>query len=299
MTLTAFLLILCSIAFHATWNLIAKKSIMTISFYGMLSIYTVVITSNVLFWTPVRYSRLPPEFYAALLLAVTSDTVYGYGLSHAYRKLDMSCAYPVMRALPLLLTMPLSVMLGGAPLPFHAVLGMLITFAGCLLMPLRRFRDFNWKFYCSRDMLFILVAACGTTGYTLMDSRALAAMRASFPDCGKTVISLSYYAVRCVFLCSALATCNLTVPADRRTYLGLIRRMDWHPVLAALAAVLAYSTVLLAMNYVTNVTYVQMLRLLALPVGVFVGVGILKEKGAAPKFAGVALILTGMLMTVL
>ena len=299
MTFAAALLIVLSVMFHAAWNLIAKKSVMTISFYGMLSFYTVIVMSNVLIWTPVRYRQLPPEFYATLVLTVTFDTLYGYGLSHSYRKLDMSCAYPVMRSLPLLLTMPLSVMLGGAPLPWHTVAGMLIAFSGCLLMPLERFRDFDWKFYFSRDMLFILVAACGTTGYTLMDSRAQALMRASFPDCGRPVISLSYYAIRCVFLCSCLALCNLAVPGDRRTYLGLLRKLDWHPLLAALAAVMAYVLVLMAMNHVDNVTYVQMLRLLALPAGLFAGIFILREKGAAPKFTGVALILAGMALTAL
>lgn len=297
MTFSAAVLIILSVMFHATWNLIAKKSVMTISFYGLLSFYTVVVTSNVLFWTPVRYTRLPGSFYLALLLTVICDTTYGYGLSHSYRKLDMSCAYPVMRSLPLLLTMPLSVALGGKSLPWHAVIGMLIAFSGCLLMPLERFRDFDWKFYFSRNMLFIFVAACGTTGYTLMDSRAQAIMRETFPDCGKPMISVSYYAIRCLALCSMLALCNLAVPADRRTYLGLFRRLDWHPVLAALAAVLAYTLVLMAMNHVSNVTYVQMLRLLALPAGLFAGIFILRERGAPPKYAGVALILSGMALT--
>ena len=297
MTPAAALLIVFSVVFHAAWNLIAKKSVMTISFYALLSLCTSVIMSNVLFWTPVRYRQLPSAFWLALGLAVMFDTLYGYGLSRAYRKLDMSCAYPVMRSLPLLLTMPLSVALGEKALPRHAVAGMLIAFTGCLFMPLLRFRDFNWRYYFSWDMLFIFFAACGTTGYTLMDSRAQTVIRTAFPDCGKTVVSLSYYAIRCVFLCSTLAICNLAVPSDRRTYLGLIRKLDWHPLLAALAAVMAYSTVLMAMNCVTNVTYVQMLRLLALPLGLFTGIFILKEEGSVPKFTGVALILTGMLLT--
>ena len=292
----AALLIVISVVFHATWNLIAKKSVMTISFYGLLCLTSCVFLCNGLFWLPVRYRELPPAFWRTLVLTVSFDCLYGYGLSHAYRKLDMSSAYPVMRSLPLLLTMPLSVMLGGKPLPPHAVVGMVVAFGGCLLMPLKRFRDFNWRFYVSADMLFILLAACGTTGYTLMDSRALAIMRESEPNLPKAVVSIGYYAVRTVFLASFLAVCNLVNPADRRNYFAMIRKYDWRIPLASVSAMLCYFTVLLAMNYVTNVTYVQMLRLLALPMGLLTGIFVLKEKGAPPKFVGVALILAGLIL---
>ena len=299
MTFTAFLLIVSSVIFHATWNLIAKKSTMSISVYALISHFTIIFMANVLFWSPVHYLQLPFRFWTSLILAVSFDTVYGYGLSRSYRRLDMSCAYPLMRSLPMLLTMPLSVMLGGKALPWHAVVGMFIAFAGCIFMPLRRFRDFDWRFYFSRDMLFILVAACGTTGYTLMDNQSLAVIRACHPDVSKMLVSLSYYAVRCVALSSSLAICNLVNPADRRTYFELLRRPDKNLMLAAFVAVLAYVSVLTAMNFVTNVTYVQMLRLLALPVGLFTGIVILKEKGALPKFLGVVLILSGMILTAL
>ena len=292
----AVLLIVISVVFHATWNLIAKKSVMTISFYGLLCLTTCVILGNGIFWLPVRYSELPPAFWRTLVLTVSFDCLYGYGLAHSYRKLDMSSAYPVMRSLPLLLTMPLSVMLGGKALPLHAVIGMIIAFGGCLLMPLKRFRDFDWRFYVSADMLFILLAACGTTGYTLMDSRALSIMRESEPNLSKTVISIGYYVIRSIFLSSSLALCNLVNPADRRNYFALIRKYDWHIPLASISATFCYFTVLLAMNYVTNVTYVQMLRLLALPMGLLTGIFVLKEKGAPPKFAGVALILAGLIL---
>ena len=56
---------------------------------------------------------------------------------------------------------------------------------------------------------------------------------------------------------------------------------------------------LLAMNYVTNVTYVQIFRQLGLVIGVAGGIFILKERAAAPKIAGVTLILLGLAISVL
>jgi drug/metabolite transporter (DMT)-like permease len=55
----------------------------------------------------------------------------------------------------------------------------------------------------------------------------------------------------------------------------------------------------MAMNYVTNVSYVQVFRQLGLIFGLLGGIFILKERPSLPKFIGVALIITGLVITVL
>ena len=72
-------------------------------------------------------------------------------------------------------------------------------------------------------------------------------------------------------------------------------------ILAVDATVYAFSygLVLIAMNYVTNVSYVQVFRQLGLLVGVAGGIIILKERCSATKIIGSLLIVTGLIMTVL
>ena len=56
----------------------------------------------------------------------------------------------------------------------------------------------------------------------------------------------------------------------------------------------AYVLVLLAMHFVTNVSYVQAFRQMSLPLGAFLGIVFLKEKTSGPKLVGLALIVGGL-----
>ena len=53
------------------------------------------------------------------------------------------------------------------------------------------------------------------------------------------------------------------------------------------------------MNYVTNVSYVQVFRQLGLPIGMCLGVLILKERCTLNKVIGLILILTGLAVSVI
>lgn len=298
MTFAAFFLILFSVMFHAVWNLLAKKSEMSTAFYTLLCSFATLCSHTTLYWTPVEVTALPGKFYLCVVASVVSDCIYCTGLVGAYRRMDMSSAYPLMRSLPLLLTMMVTAIFGwGTPLPWYAVCGMLMAFAGCMLLPLKKFGDFNLRAYLSPNMFFVLIAACGTTGYTVLDSQALKILAKSYPELSKTVTSLTYYGIRGVILLSALHLLVLSNREERARYLTFWRKLDIQPMLGGFSAACAYATVLIAMNFVTNVSYVQMLRLLALPIGVFTGIFFLKERGSLLKFTGVAIVLAGMLLT--
>ncbi len=297
MTLTAFILILFSVSFHSIWNLLAKKSEVSVAFYTLLCTFATLVSHTTLYWTPLEYTTLPGKFYLYLLGSVTADCIYCSGLVGAYRRMDMSSAYPLMRSLPLLLTIGVTTIFRwGAPLPWYAICGMVMAFAGCMFLPLKKFSDFNWRAYLSPNLLFVFIAACGTTGYTVLDSRALKIIAGNSPEISKTVISLSYYAIRGVILFPALHLLVLCSREERKKYLTFWRKLDIHPFLGGIFAACSYASVLIAMNYVDNVSYVQMLRLLALPMGVFSGIFFLKEKAYLPKISGVIIVLTGMLL---
>ena len=300
MSLTAFFLLLLSVTFHASWNLVAKKSTMNIAYYTVICMTAALCWLHLQFWTPVNVLGLPAKYYLFMLCSVFSDILYCCGLVHAYRTMEMSTAYPMMRSLPLLLTAGLTTFLGwGKPLSITALAGMAVVFAGCLCMPLADFKSFKLSNYLNVHLIFIFLVACGTTGYTVFDSQAQQIMRQTITDVSKPIMALTYYSSRGIVLSSSLMLLVLMLKKERTAFKNFFIERNWTPVLAGLFATFSYGVVLIAMNYVTNVSYVQVFRQLGLLIGVAGGIIILKERCSAPKIIGSLLIVSGLVMTVL
>ncbi len=299
----AIVLIILSAVCHATWNLLGKKSRMSVPFYAGLELIAGAVWLHVLFWTPVPVASLPPSFWGYLAASLASDgLLYCVGICLAYRVLEMSTAYPMMRALPVLLTAILTAAFGlGDPLTPLAAFGIAVVFLGCVLMPLASFRDFRLRNYLKPAMLYVLLVACGTTGYTILDKQALNAMTAAVADMGvsRPILSMTYYSVRTstfTVLLWAIIACSGHLRAEARELWRLHRGQM---LLAGAFASGAYVLVLMAMVYVTNVAYVQVFRQIGLVFGVAAGIVFLHERASAPKLVGVALIVTGLVLTVL
>ena len=302
MTFFAFILIVCSAGLHASWNLIAKRSTMTVSFYAVICMTAASMWLHTQIWTPVAVwsGGLPKLFFVYIICSVISDLCYCLGLVRAYRTMEMSTAYPMMRSLPLLLTAAVTSIAGwGAPLTPLALLGMAVVFVGCMVMPLKDFSSFKWRNYVDSKMFFVFLVACGTTGYTIFDSQAQSVLRETYPDLAKPVISMTFYSTRGIFLSTLMGISVLCLPGEKKNFAAFFKERNWMPFLAGAFASLTYITVLMAMNYVTNVSYVQVFRQLGLIFGLLGGIFILKERFAMPKIVGVVLIITGLVVTVL
>ncbi|MBE6365525.1 MAG: hypothetical protein E7053_07210 [Lentisphaerae bacterium] len=302
MSWTAFFLIVISAVLHASWNLLAKKYHMTLPFYAVICSTAAAMWLHVQFWTPVPVWDLPWQFWASLAGSVASDAmIYCGALVMVYRLMDMSTAYPMMRSLPLLLTVGVTALFGmGKSLSVCAVVGMTMVFFGCMCVPLKQFSDWNWRSYLQKNMFFVLLAACGTTGYTVFDSLSQEIMRNAVAhlNISKPVLSLSYYSTRGIFLSSTLMLMALSIPRQRKHFLEMWKECKWAPFAAGISASLTYVLVLIAMNYVNNVSFVQVFRQLGMLVGLFAGIVILKEKGSLPKYIGSLLIVAGLILSV-
>lgn len=300
MSFLAFLLIVFSAGLHASWNLLAKRSTMSVAFYAVICMTAASMWLHTQLWTPVNVPGLPGMFFVYVLCSVSFDLCYCLGLVRAYRTMEMSTAYPMMRSLPLLLTAAVTSICGwGAPLTPLALLGMGVVFVGCMMMPMKDFSSFNFKDYLSSRMFFIFLVACGTTGYTICDSQAQVVLREAYPDLAKPVVAMTFYSTRGIFLSTLMGLAVLVFPGEKQNFSSFFKEKNWMPFAAGAFASLTYITVLIAMNYVSNVSYVQVFRQLGLIFGLLGGIFILKERPALPKFIGVALIITGLVITVL
>lgn len=301
MSLIAFVLIFGSVSLHAAWNLMAKKDYITRPFYMLMTSMEFFAFFHVLFWTPVRLSELPFSFWLWALFSASCDgVIYCTGLLKTYELAEMSVSYPMMRSLPVIFTPVITTLFGiGEPISLLAGIGMLVVVAGCLMMPLAKFSDFRFSNYKGKAFFFIILTALGTTGYTISDSLALKALEQCQGGVSPVMRSVTYYAVRGFMLPTVLLMICLGNKRDRGILKDLLRERTWSPFLAGLFALGAYTLVLVAMNHVTNVSYVQVFRQMGLPVGMVAGILFLKERCTLPKFTGVALILLGLLLTVI
>ena len=176
MTLLAFVLILASVILHAGWHFISKSQNPVMAFFLLVSVGGFMTALPFALCSGVSLSGLPAEFWVFLVIGGISGSVCNIGLSFAYRLSDVSLAYPLARALPVLLTAGVTGVIGyfsGAgitPLGWIGTAGMIIIFIGCLMMPLDHFHGMHPRNYLRNKALpWILMAAAGTTGYTVMD----------------------------------------------------------------------------------------------------------------------------------
>ena len=106
--------------------------------------------------------------------------------------------------------------------------------------------------------------------------------------------SLAYYSFRAVELAAAQWIVVLAGRKTRAEAVALLHGNLPMTLAAGVCASLTYLLVLVAMNFVTNVAYVQAFRQIGLLIGLAEGVFILHERCTAPKLVGFALILTGL-----
>jgi drug/metabolite transporter (DMT)-like permease len=301
MTFTAILLITLSAFIHAFWNFFSKRQNPSTAFFLIASLVSAFLFTPIL----VVFRRGLPYFTAAdwILVVITGicQAVYYVGLSGAYRNGDLSLAYPLARALPVFLVALVSLALGrGNQIGYLAFIGFMAVAAGCLILPLPDWDELKLKHYLNICCLFAALAALGTTGYTLIDDQILRNLRtAAGMPLAKTQITLLFMALENISLTIALAAYIGLRQSDSR-----ILRATWKNIWlpaggAGLMMTGAYGLVLLAMAFVSNVSYVSAFRQISLPIGVFLGMIVHHEPRYIPRLVGLAVILAGLALIAL
>ena len=162
MTLFAFCLVMLSALLHASWNVLSKGSKPSASFFMLASMTSVVLWFPVFCYSDLRLLDLPLKFWLIMVVSGASEALYFLGLFKAYRRNDVSLAYPMARALPVLMVAVVSLVLGlGARPGWLSLFGMLVVTLGCLLLPLGSWKSFSWRDYWNPALYAILMAALG------------------------------------------------------------------------------------------------------------------------------------------
>jgi drug/metabolite transporter (DMT)-like permease len=236
------------------------------------------------FWFILPDLSLPLEVVPILTVSAAAETVYYLALGRAYEGGDMSVVYPVARSSPVFVTVAAALILGETVTPW-GLAGILVIFAGVytlhlrslgrseLLQPLRRLGE-----PASR---YALVAALGTTGYSIADKMGVTA-----------VDPLRYAFWMIIFNTGFIAAATLL----RRGPRGLAAEARRNLPRAAAAGFLmtgGYILVLLAMS-MTQVSYTLALRQASVVLGAIMGVTILGEQHRWIRVASSAIIFIGV-----
>lgn len=296
MTVTAAVLIFISVFMHVAWNMLSKTTRPSTAFYLIMNFVGGVIWLPFFIMSYSEFSGAPACFYWLLAGSWLFEVLYMYGLAHGYKHGDISLIYPLVRALPVVMLAVITLLTGiGKPFGLITLCGMIMIAVGCFIMPFDSFRNISLRSLDKTALLFIALGAAGTTGYTLCDSMALKEIG------GGEALSHSCTLGYLFLIQLGLTAGEIPLVIFDRNEIEAFKKL-WgremiFPVIAGICSTGAYALVLFAMQYVTNVSFIQAFRQLSLPLGFLAGVVFLHEKSSAAKITGLVLILSGLLIT--
>lgn len=301
MPILAVVLILISALLHASWNLAGKRSLPSSAFFLTASAASAVVLLPVLWgWRGVLL-RFSPLLWGLIVATGWAQALYFSGLAQTYRSGDLSLAYPLVRALPVLMVPALSFALGrGSQISPIGLAGMLLVAAGCLLIPVRRgglIQSFRAEW---RTLAAAFVAALGTTGYLTIDDSALRLLGAAAGSGMKFFsLPLLYVELETLATLPPLALAVLLQPRERRAWGEVQRKALRTAILSGLVITAGYSLVLAAMSLAPNVSYITAFRQISIPIGAMLGIYLLKEPIYPLKIAGIGIVFCGLVLVAL
>jgi drug/metabolite transporter (DMT)-like permease len=298
MTPAAITLITISAFSHAFWNFLGKRRNPSPGFFLIANVTAALLLSPLLIIYRQLIQIIPDTVWLLLLATGLFQTIYFIGLAQAYRRGDMSLAYPLARAVPVVLVTLLSLGLGrGDQIGIWGLAGMVLVTVGCLILPLPRFGQFSVQNYVTACGLFALVAAVGTTGYTLIDDTALRLLR-THPSItlGNAQITLVFITLEATSISLIMGLYTLWRKSERQVLKDIWRTDRYYAAVTGLIILATYSLVLAAMAYVRNVSYVAAFRQFSIPLGAILGMTIQHEPRFRPKLVGIAILFVGLML---
>lgn len=301
MATAAILLVTISAFVHAFWNLLGKRQNPSTAFFFVATAFAALCLSPLLIIYRGTFAALPRQVWLWVGLTSIFEAIYYVGLAGAYRHGDLSIAYPLARALPVILVAVLTAALSlGKPLSLTGMAGILLVVIGCLLLPLRSFRNIRPDKSMTLCYLLAGLAALGTTGYTLVDNQALIDLR--------TAAGIALSRIEIAFFYLALGSIAISLTMGIYILLSATERIEltktWQAgrgmaFITGLLIVGTYGLVLAAMEYAENVSYIAAFRQLSIPLGALLGILVQREPSYPIKITSISIIFAGLVFIAL
>ncbi len=285
---------------HAGWNFVSKRQNPSLAYFFVTAVSAWLLVSPVLIFHRRALPLIPLSVWVLVIGTGLSQMIYFTGLAGAYRHGDISLAYPLVRAIPVLLVVGISFLLGnGSAISQTGLIGMGLIAAGCIILPLPYFKKVRLREYIDVVYLMALLAAVGTTGYTMLDDQALRQLRgvAAIP-LTNSEITLLFIPLQTGSTAVMLGLGTLLYPAERRQIRPILknRSLVLSAALTGVAIMSTYGLVLAAMAYVSDVSYVAAFRQLSIPIGAILGLTLQQEPRYLPKLLGIGIVSVGLVL---
>jgi drug/metabolite transporter (DMT)-like permease len=293
----AIILILMSAIMHATWNLISKRSSPSTTFFlAANSIGAWIFFPWLIAYSGIIYT-IPDRVWVLLILTGFFQALYCAALAGAYRHGDLSISYPIARSLPVILVPLATILIGrGELLGKWFIAGAVLILAGGALVSLEEIHPLGERRLLQGALPMAVLAAIGTTGYSMVDDRALRIIRSGLGEAYGTIPITLVYAFLEGLACTLWL--GIFVLLGRKSSRGTRVHFGW----AAATGVLMYLTygmVLLAMSYARDISLIVAFRQVSILIGAFMGFVLLKEAAHRVKVLGLAILFTGLIFVAL
>jgi drug/metabolite transporter (DMT)-like permease len=278
-------LIILSAFMHAGWNLLARRQ----KSQGVVFMYRLLLAAAAIGFAPALAAELRLGCMGRVWLYVLGSGVfsaaYCYCLARGYETADFTVVYPLARALPVLMVAMADVV-GGARLTGFAWAGLALVAVGVTLAPLPSLGAFSRGHYFNRGTLWVALAALGTVGYTVLDSRG----QKLVPPGPQTALIYCYF----YFLATFVVYAVIVRVAGRKV--AATESGGWSlPVAAALLNFAGYWLVLWVFQAIPQASYVLAFRQTSVIIAVAIAFLVFKEKGKAVRLAAAVLICLGLI----
>jgi drug/metabolite transporter (DMT)-like permease len=248
------------------------------------------------------YTQMTPTAWWCAAAAGFFGGMYYFFLGHSYNKTDFTTAYPVIRALPVML-IALADVARGNFIPWQGWLAIAMVAMGCLLSTLTRFREFSFKRFFHHSFALILTAAIGTVGYTIFDKIASESIRAAgATGLGGLAGALKYqWAMLTAALVAFVGFQCFFFPGHRKELLAQGGPKSGWVIPAAVAALvfLGYGMILWAFQLDERMAYISSMRQFSIVIGVVLAFAVFHEKGFFVRTTGALLITGGVVLIAL
>lgn len=297
MTITAILLLAVSSLLHAVWNFISKNNSPSSAFFLVANIFGSLIFIPVVIIFLQEYLTFPLRVWGLVLAAGLFQAIYFSSLAGAYRNGNISLAYPLVRASTVLIVTAVTFLLDqGEKLSCQCLMGVVLVFGGCLLVPMERFSKFSFKNYLNVTCGLALIAAAGSAGYSIVDDESLRTLLHGMVKGKYSIfITMLYAFVEALATVLWLAIFVVLNRNRRREFVIVCKKNKQAAFFAGTGVYVTYTLVLISMLWVDNVSYVVGFRQMSIPVGAFLGVILLKEPLEKPKIFGILILLSGLM----
>ncbi|MGR5266722.1 EamA family transporter [Vibrio astriarenae] len=300
MSILAILLVVVSAFLHAGWNILGKSNQSSgPAFFLASSGAAATILTPYLIWflLTIGFDALPTAFWQLLFFSGICQMVYLIGLAYAYKQADIGVIYPMARALPVLMV-GYGTFLLGYELSTQQWVGFLIITLGCLFVPLTRFSELRVGAYMNLGVLWAVVAAIGTTGYSIIDKEALLHLNQTASHLLADQYSSVFY-LGMQFWAMFFPMIVWVVVSGNRQELSNALTIIKPSAVAGVMMATTYGLVLFAMTMTENVSLVVALRQISIVFGLLMGIYILKEQWYKTRALGVGLISIGLVLSLM